>query len=316
MSWRCTLGAALIVFVAAVPVFAQSQAINGTIEGIVKDTSGAVLPGVTVTVTNTDTGAERVLVTNVSGSFRAPLLPLGAYKIVFELSGFRTFERTGVTLSAGQTAVVNATMQVGALEETITVTGESSIAEPGRINLGRTIGEVEIRNLPLVARNPYNFALLQPNVTGFENAEFGATRMNANGTQMRTNYQMDGSNTTQKNRAGLRMFQPSEVMIKEVQVITAGFAPEFGQTTGMVYNAITPSGTNRIRGSASYRGGPRQAGHQDRQRHRVARRPRQAGSVALLLRVRVPAPRPVAGQRQHDHARGRRRARSHRQSAA
>jgi len=253
MSWRCSLGAALIICIAAVPVFGQSQAINGTIEGIVKDTSGAVLPGVTVTVTNTDTGAERVLVTNASGSYRAPLLPLGPYRIVFELSGFRTFERTGVTLSAGQTAVVNSTMEVGALEETITVTGESAIAEPGRINLGRTIGEVEIRNLPLVARNPYNFALLQPNVTGFENAEFGATRMNANGTQMRTNYQMDGSNTTQKNRAGLRMFQPSEVMIKEVQVITAGFAPEFGQTTGMVYNAITPSGTNAIRGSASYR---------------------------------------------------------------
>lgn len=253
MTVRRTLGTALIALLAAVPVSGQSQAINGTIEGIVKDASGAVLPGVTVTITNVDTGAERVLVTNLNGSYRAPLLPLGSYRIRLELSGFRTLERTGVSLSAGQTALVNATMEVGALEETITVTGETAMAEPGKINLGRTIGEVEIRNLPLVERNPYNFALLQPNVTGYENEEFGATRMNANGTQMRTNYQMDGSNTTQKNRAGLRMFQPSEVMIKEVQVITAGFAPEFGQTTGMVYNAITPSGTNDLKGSGSYR---------------------------------------------------------------
>ena len=90
-------------------------------------------------------------------------------------------------------------------------------------------------------------------MTGYENEEFGATRMNANGSQMRTNYQIDGGSATQKDRAGLRMFQPSEIMVKEVKVITSGFAPEFGQTTGMVYNAVSPSGTNDLAGSASYR---------------------------------------------------------------
>ena len=78
-------------------------------------------------------------------------------------------------------------------------------------------------------------------------------RINANGSQMHTNYQIDGNTNTEKDRAGLRMLPISEVLVREVKVITNGFAPEFGQTTGMVYNAITPSGTNAVHGSASFR---------------------------------------------------------------
>ena len=118
------------------------------------------------------------------------------------------------------------------MSETITVTSESPIAEPGKIDLGRTIGETEIRNLPLVSRNPYNFAFLQANVTGYENNEFGVPRINANGSQMHTNYQIDGNTNTEKDRAGLRLLPMSEVLVREVKVITNGFAPEFGQTTG------------------------------------------------------------------------------------
>src|SRR5436305_778858 len=103
------------------------------------------------------------------------------------------------------------------------------------------------------ARNPSNFAFLQPNVTGYENEEFGVPRINANGTQMHTNYQIDGNTNTEKDRAGLRLLPASEIMVREVKLITSGFAPEFGQTTGMVYNAVTPSGSNDVRGSASYR---------------------------------------------------------------
>ena len=232
---------------------AQSQAVNGTIEGAVTDQSGAALPGVSVTIANLDTGDSRAVVTNSSGVYRAPLLPLGRYRVSAELQGFKKFEQQGLTLSAGQTVVVNVTLAVGSLNEVVTVTGESPIAEPGKIDLGRTIGEAEVKNLPLVSRNPYNFAFLQANVTGYENNEFGVPRINANGSQMHTNYQIDGNTNTEKDRAGLRLLPVSEVLVREVKVITNGFAPEFGQTTGMVYNAITPSGTNRVRGSASYR---------------------------------------------------------------
>jgi hypothetical protein len=245
--------AAAVWLAGVVPAAAQSQATNGTIEGIVRDGSGAVLPGVTLTVKNTDTGLERVVVTNEAGAYRAQLLPLGSYAVRAELQGFKTFEQTGISLSAGQTAVINVSLGVGSVSETVTVTSEVPVAQPGKIDLGRTISSEEIHNLPLPSRNPYNFAFLQANVTGYENNEFGVPRINANGSQMHTNYQLDGNTNTEKDRAGLRLLPVSEVLVREVKVITNGFAPEFGQTTGMVYNAITPSGTNAFHGSASYR---------------------------------------------------------------
>lgn len=237
----------------ATTLHAQSQAVNGTIEGVVRDATGAVLPGASVSVVNLDTGQQRTMTTNADGGYRAVLLSLGSYRVKAELQGFKTIERTGITLSAGQTAVVNFAMEVGGVAEVVSVTGEVPVTDPGKIDLGRTIGEAEVRNLPLVARNPYNFAFLQPNVTGYENEEFGVPRINANGTQMHTNYQIDGNTNTEKDRAGLRLLPASEIMVREVKLITSGFAPEFGQTTGMVYNAITPSGSNDLHGSASYR---------------------------------------------------------------
>ena len=244
---------ALALSVPAVPAAAQSQAINGTIEGTVLDPQGAVLPGVTVTVVNVDTGDQRVVVTNESGLFRAPLLTLGGYRVSAELQGFRKFEQTGVRLSAGTTAVINITLTVGAVAETITVVADSPIVDLAKIEQGRTLTEAEVKTLPLTSRNPYNFALLQPGVVGFETNEFGVPRLTANGALLRVNYQVDGSNNTQKDRAGLRQMPMSEVMIREVKVVTTGYAPEFGQTMGLVYNAITPSGTNRFKGQSSYR---------------------------------------------------------------
>ena len=241
------------VFALTAPAYAQSTAANGAVEGTVSDTSGGVLPGVTVTISNVDTGVERTVVTNERGLYRAPLLPLGKYRVVAELQGFKKFEQTDVPLSVGQTAVVNATLAVGTVSETITVSSADLPAlDLARIDIGHTMSDIEVHNLPLVARNPYNFALVQPGVTGIENVEFGVPRLAANGAAMRINYQIDGNTNTEKDRAGLRLLPMSEVMIQEVKVITTGFAPEFGQTMGMVYNAVTPSGTNTFKGEASY----------------------------------------------------------------
>jgi len=247
------LAAFLVATLLAAPAFAQSQAANGTIEGTVADVSGGVLPGVTVTITNTDTGLQRSLVSNAEGQYRGLLLPLGQYTVVAELQGFKKAEQTGINLRAGDTATINFALAVGTVSETVTITAEAPIAQPRKIDLGRTIGDVELHNLPLPSRNPYNFAFLQANVTGYENTELGVPRINANGSQMRTNYQLDGNTNTEKDRAGLRLLPISEVLIREVKVVTNGFAPEFGQTTGMVYNAITQSGTNMYSGLASYR---------------------------------------------------------------
>ncbi len=250
---RVATAALLLAITCAAPVLAQSQAVNGAIEGTVADASGGLMPGVSVTVTNTDTGATRTVVTNERGVYRALLLPLGAYRLDAELSGFKKYSEKGISLSAGQTVVVDVKLEIGEMTETVSVTAEAPVVDAGRIDMGRNMGEREVKNLPLVSRNPYNFALLQPGVTGYENPEFGVPRFSANGTLLRINYQIDGNTNTQKDRAGLRLIPMSEVMIREVKVVTSGYAPEFGQTTGMVYNAITPSGTNTIKGSASYR---------------------------------------------------------------
>jgi hypothetical protein len=243
----------LALVVAAPAAYAQSQATNGAIEGTITDASGAVLPGVTVTVTQAETGAERTAVTSDTGLYRAPLLPIGTYTVKAELQGFKTFQQTGVKVSVGETAVVNAKMSVGDISETISVSAADTPAlDPARIDVGHTMSDTEVHNLPLVARNPYNFALVQPGVTGIENVEFGVPRLAANGAAMRINYMIDGNTNTEKDRAGLRLLPMSEVMIQEVKVVTTGFAPEFGQTMGMVYNAITPSGTNQFRGEGSY----------------------------------------------------------------
>ena len=243
----------LVIVALAAPAYAQSQAANGSIEGTVEDSSGGVLPGVTVTVTEIGTGANRTVVTNENGLYRAPLLPIGTYNVVAELQGFKKFEKTNVTVGAGQTVVVNVTLGVGQVSELITVNAaETPVLDAGKIDAGRNLSEVEVKNLPLIARNPYNFALAQPGVTGYENPEFGVPRLSANGTLMRINYQIDGNTNTEKDRAGLRLLPMSEVMIQEVKVVTSGYAPEFGQTMGMVYNAITPSGSNTFRGDGTY----------------------------------------------------------------
>jgi hypothetical protein len=244
----------LAVFaVGGISVSGQSQANNGQIEGIVTDANGASVPNATVIVRNIDTGTERTVTADSGGVYRAPLLPLGAYRVTVEASSFKRFVREGIILTTGAIATVNVVLETGGLEETVTVTLDAPIADPGKIDVGRVMNTREVQNLPLVSRNPYNYALLQANVTGRPNVEFGVPRINANGYTRRTNYQLDGNNNTQADRGGIRLMPISDTFISEVQLVTNGFAAEFGNTPGLIMNAVTPSGTNGFHGSASYR---------------------------------------------------------------
>lgn len=233
--------------------YAQSQALNGQIEGVVTDTAGAAVPNASITVRNIEKGSEIRVISDESGIYKAPLLPLGTYRITVEAPNFKRLVREGITLSAGQIATANLTLDPGDVSATVTVTADAAIADPGKIDVGRVMNTREVQNLPLVSRNPYNYSLLQANVTGRTNNEFGVPRVNANGYARRTNYQLDGNNNTQADRAGIRLMPISETFVSEVQLVTNGFAPEFGNTPGLIMNAITPSGTNGIHGSASYR---------------------------------------------------------------
>ncbi|HEX6124463.1 MAG TPA: TonB-dependent receptor [Pyrinomonadaceae bacterium] len=242
----------IVIFVAAVTGLAQSQALDGQIDGTVLDQSGASVPNATVTATNIGTGATRTVSTDQRGVYRIPLLPLGTYRISADASGFKRFVREGITLTTGQSATVDLQLGAGPVEETVTISGDVPVADTGKTDLGRVMNAREVHNLPLPTRNPYNFIILQANVTGRPNRGFNFPQINVNGFARRVNYLLDGNTNTRGDGAGARLLQISETYVNEIQLLTNGFAAEFGNTTGMIVNIVTPSGTNDLRGSVSY----------------------------------------------------------------
>ena len=234
-------------------LFGQAAAMNGEITGTVSDPADAVISGATVQIVNSDTGFKQSAKTTEAGLYRFTVLPLGNYELSVEAPGFGPVKRAGVTLTAGAIATVNVTMGVAGTSTRIDVTASAAITEPSRIDLGSTLSENMTRNLPLVSRNPYNFILFQPNVSGRANTEFGVPRkINANGFNGRINYQIDGSNNTESDRAGIRLIPVSDLYVAEVQQVSNGFAPEFGNTVGTVFNTVTKSGTNEFHGEGAY----------------------------------------------------------------
>ena len=155
------LTAALLLAIAPV-ARAQSTAVNGTIEGNIVDVSGGVMPGVTVTITNTDAGGQRIVVTNERGVYRAPLLPLGAYHLVAELAGFKKFDSTNNKIDAAAPATISAVMQIGATSDTIEVQGTVSAIQTESASLGKLIEGKQVSDLQLNGRNPIFLARLKP----------------------------------------------------------------------------------------------------------------------------------------------------------
>ncbi len=244
----------LLGIVAAPLAFGQASAANGEINGTVTDPSGASVAGATVQITNTGTGFKQSGKTTDSGLYRFTLLPLGNYDLQVTASGFADARRTGIVVNAGATVTVDVPMSVAGTATTVDVTGSAAaITDPSRVDLGSTLTSNTVTNLPLVSRNPYNFILYQPNVSGRANTEFGVPRkLNANGFNGRINYQIDGNNNTESDRAGIRLVPISNTYVEEVQQVINGFAPEFGNTVGTVFNTITKSGTNDYHGEAGY----------------------------------------------------------------
>src|SRR5260370_27806444 len=242
-----------VCVLAAAAVFGQSAAINGQIEGTITDPSGAEVPSAMVDVINKGTGYKRSAETDQSGFFRFPLLPLGTYSLTADAKGFMQETRSEIPLSAGQIITINIGVVVVGTERTIVVTSEAPVVEPGRTDLGSTVSSNSVENIALVSRNPYNFILIQPNVSGSPNVEFGVPRkVNANGFLDRINYQIDGGNNTQSDRAGIRLTPFSNTYIAEIQQVNNGFAAEFGNTVGTAFNAITKSGSNQFHGEGAY----------------------------------------------------------------
>lgn len=251
-AFSALLGAMLVVSSGAV-AFGQSQSINGTIRGRAVDVTGASIPGATITVKNSDVGYDKTVASDDDGLFVLLNLPLGSYKISVSKTGFSSVDYQSIVLNAGKELTLNPVLTVGATSSEILVTAETASIDPSSLNLQRTLDAREIQNLPLTSRNPYNFILFQPGVSGHPNPELGIPRtINTNGLLDRINYQMDGMVNTESDRIGLRLFPIGEIFVKEVQTVSNSFAPEFGWTSGNVYNVISNNGTNSLHGKFQY----------------------------------------------------------------
>src|SRR5713101_7788771 len=165
--WRCA-PAALAALLVTTSALAQTP--TGTILGNIKDAQGAVVPGATVTATNLGTQYSRSTVTDGAGEYALRLLPVGNYKLAVTLSGFKNFTQTGILLEVGRNARVDAAIELGALDESVTVVGDSPLVETASASLSRTVGQNEVLNLPLVNRDLYSLLNLTGGVSDNTNS--------------------------------------------------------------------------------------------------------------------------------------------------
>jgi hypothetical protein len=253
LSWRSRL-AVLVAMLVTTSALAQTP--TGTILGSVKDAQGAVVPGATVTATNLGTQYSRSAVTDDTGEYALRLLPLGNYKLEVTIPGFKNFTQTGIVLEVGRNARVDATIELGAVSETVSVIGDSPLVDTASASLSRTVGQNEVLNLPLVNRDLYSLLSLTGGVSSNENANsLGGpeqlTTINGSGrAQMGTvNFQLDGGNNT----AGLRGTgnpAPNPEAVQEFRVLTNGYSAEYGRYSAGVVDIVTKSGTNDFHGAA------------------------------------------------------------------
>lgn len=256
-SLRLLLSAlSLTLAVWAMPASVRAQTVTGTMQGTVTDQSGAVIPGVTITIRNVDTGQERVVTTNEEGVYNAPFLPLGRYNVNASVSSFGRVTRENVEVTLNQTIISNFELRP-ALNEDVTVTTDVAQINTTNAEIKGSLNAQEILDKPTA--NQGNFLTLAETFTGFqENPTTGqnnptlssGSSINFNGTGTRgATFQINGVNnddsSENQNRQGASLST-----IKEFQVITNNFTAEFGRGYGAVVLVQTKNGTNNIHGDA------------------------------------------------------------------
>jgi Carboxypeptidase regulatory-like domain/TonB dependent receptor len=255
---RTALFAALIV--SATAISANAQTLYGSIVGNVRDTSGAAVPGSTVTITAKDTALERTTVTNETGSYSFANVLQGAYNVKVSLQGFKEFVQTDVPVVIGQISRVDVSLELGALTETITVASESQLLQTDKAEVSTKLKSADITNMPLNQFRNYQALInLVPGATpaGFQNAE---TDTPARSLSTNVNGQNRNANATRSDGAtNVNIWLPHHVMyvapaetIDTVNISTNDFDAEQGMAGGAAITVITKSGTNNFKGSGFY----------------------------------------------------------------
>jgi Carboxypeptidase regulatory-like domain len=256
---------ALLVFLFAGAWFASAQQITGSLAGTVTDAQGALVTTATVKATNTGTGYSRSAPVGSDGSYLIQYLPVGDYTVQVEAAGFKRFLQQNIVITVDQTLTLPVTLQVGAQSETVTVTTAPPVVNTSDAELGRTIEQSEVINMPLVNRNAYAELNLVPGVQ----ANSASQSSNPNGTpnfiiglpstDVQINGSIDGGNPEVSfyldggsNVTGIRNYGnqlPNPDALEEFRVETSDFSAQYGHMSAAVITAVTKSGTNQFHGS-------------------------------------------------------------------
>src|SRR5436190_14255251 len=255
MSNRSLVSVLCVVLLSVVSLIAQTQA---GISGVIHDSSGAVIPGVMVTVTNPATNFVRTGISNEAGVYNFPVLQPGIYKIKVELPGFRTIEQNDVELQVQQSARIDFTLQVGDVSQTVEVEGTAALIATENATVGTVIENKRIVDMPLNGRNFLQLVALSPNVSyGFSDSTQATTRQGGSRAQQNisvagqrsefNHFTLDGVENTDVN-FNTYVFLPSIDALQEFKVQTGIFPAEFGRATTQI-NVSTKPGTNQFHGT-------------------------------------------------------------------
>ena len=242
---------ALLILLA---ISVNAQLPTATILGVAKDSSGGVLPNVSVTVTNVDTGLTRTVKTGDDGEFRLPELPVGRYEVRAEHPGFKTVDRKGITLEVTQQAVINLDFEVGSAEQSVVVTEEAPMVNTQNATLGGTVNETKMTELPLNGRNYIDLALLQPGVDKDKNQNNQeGTSFSVNGAPPRSNnFTLDGAILQNMLGRSPVAGNSGDALgldgIKEYTILAGTFQAEYGLGMGSQMVAVSKNGTNQFHG--------------------------------------------------------------------
>ena len=251
----CLAAAAILLVSMAPPAWAQFE--RGQVSGVVKDSTGGVMPGVTVTATNLQTQAARTTVTDGTGYYTFPNLQPGRYDVSAELQGFKKTVQSNVQLDAAGSLILDLTLETGNMTEAITVTAESTPLQSD-VAVRKTVEAKDIEQMALNGRNPIGVAGLKAGVIGgsFNNYGFddlGNGGFNINGSRDNdNNITIDGATAIRTRSSGTIIGIQNVDAVQEVQVLTANYMPEYGRASGGQIRMVTKSGSNRYSGSASF----------------------------------------------------------------
>jgi hypothetical protein len=253
----------VMIFLAAafIAATAVAQTIRGTITGAITDSTGAVVPGASATVTHVATGITATAVSNQQGSYTIPLLSPGEYQVAVELQGFKKYTRGGIVVEIAQTTRLDISLQVGTVTEEVQVVGQSPLVRSTTAELGQVIQMTRIQALPLNGRFFEHLITMTPGAMPFYSRGDGAENPSAAGARIATahsvngmpwsgnNYLLDGVANNEPQNAYINITPPLEA-IQEFKVQTNNPTAEFGVFGGAAVNLSIRSGTNDWHGSA------------------------------------------------------------------